>query len=77
VAVIIPRSNLWRRYIPLYDVHTVWINVRFKENVVDNVLNSHLNFYCDPDKDGGAVGVVLNFYCDPDEDGGTVGGVLK
>ena len=42
-----------------YDVHTVCIDVRFEGNVVDDVLNTQLNFYCDSDEDRGAVGGVM------------------
>jgi len=42
-----------------YDVHTLWIDARFGGNAVDNVLNTQLNSYCDPDEDGGTVGGVL------------------
>ena len=42
------QSNLWRRYVPLFDVRMVWINVKFEGNVVDEVLDSHLKFYYNP-----------------------------
>ena len=62
IWIIIARSNLCRRYIPLSDVHTVWINVKFEEDVVDEVLDSHLkNFITIQGEYEGAVGGVLNW----------------